>query len=195
MDVERASKDEVVFSVMSSALFVSLHNVQFSDDAVVVRAEVNDGDAQQIQELEHDILNELRVCSTRNFANFRDEYSAMFRSALSEISDVCNRVEFHTDRHSDKSLDVSTNDATITPVSVTVRPGSVHICWSIGAVDDPRDFEVPVALRANEALGRAARAKLAIERIENGVKSDARNAKHALRFLDKHGFSNSDDEV
>ena len=151
-------------------------------------------EAQDITELEQQILTDLRECSRRTFHGFKDEYQDMFNSAITQQHDegyvvVSLGLE-------DNSLETITEvpeamDVSMTPVRVVVKPGAVHIQWCIVPIDDPTEYELPIALRAHQALGAAARARKTIRGLERKIATGEHTAEsidEVIQFLSRHGF-------
>lgn len=192
MEVYHASHDEVQFSVMYPPMFATLSHVRISEECHLT-ASVPPEDACEVDQVEAALLEELRDCSKRTFARFKDEYDSMFCSSVhgSEV-----RLILDVDAPTILPQTQPRVDVSLTPVMMTVRPGRVFVTWSISLVDDPDVYDVPQSLRANQALGRASRARKAIEKLERSVETGKSSADEALAFLQKHGFldSSSDEE-
>lgn len=195
MELSEATHEQVIFSVMHPPLFATLTQVEDCCDSEL-RAFCTNDDMKEIWAAEKSLLKDLRTCSARTFAKFRDEYDTMFQSSVTQKKGR-GRVRFSLEEELDREICRQSRsgpvDMTLTPVSVTVRPGTVFVTWSAALVDDPGTTEVPAAIRANEALGRTARAKQVLERLEDSIKADAKCADEALLFLEEHGFVSEDD--
>lgn len=200
MEIDGVYTDEVVFSVMFPSTFASMHHISvhdMRDGTQVLRAVCNPEDIQEIREVETRLLAELRNCSRRTFSGFRDEYDAMFVSSI--VEDSSGDVEFQLHHTGDfehlRSGDGDAVDCSITPVTVTVRPGSASVSWAFSPVDDPTSFEIPGVLRANEAIARATRARRAIERLEDRVRENVQSADQVITFLEQHNFPRTETEI
>lgn len=212
MELCRAATNEVIFSVMYPSVFASLCNVTSSTQTM--EATCNSVDRDAILQIEKQLLADLRVCSEKTFARFKDEFDVMFASSVTEpyasrththmpsttntanASTTC-KLNLHLSHKLDDSCHVQAGtvqalEVMLCPTHVIVKPGRVYTSWSLDPVHDPMSYELPVTFRANQALGRTAKAKRLLETLEERVKSDANHAEAALLFLEEHGFLGAD---
>jgi hypothetical protein len=188
MELDSSTHDKVTFSIMYPPEFATFTNVVSASDTVLV-VECADNDILQTLDVEEKLLGDLRKCSKEAFSKFRDEYSGMFQSSQHDPRHP-DHLRFRL-AHPCSAISIGDEiDVTITPVSVTVRPGRVITKWSITPVEDPQDH----ASRAAHAIGRAQRVRERISVLEDRVKAGEAHADEALQFLESHGFATSDED-